>query len=275
MPEHAQPDRPATDTSGADTARAKSTAFLPDGGFASSLWYFVVRMREGEVPRVAASLSFTTILQIVPVFALVLALLTAFPAFAGLRAKVQDFILSNVVPDVGVKMTEQLSMFLDAAGKVTAFGVVGLAITSILLLLTIENSFNAIFKVVRQRPLRTRLLVLWAVITVGPFLLGLSFTLFSAFGAPVDKDSSAAVKLAAFALGEVTPVLLAWGALTFIYVVVPNRHVPFRDALVGAALATILVTLLRWGFATYVKSMTSYEAVYGALAAVPIFLVWV
>jgi membrane protein len=260
---------------GADGAELKTTAFLPDGGVLSSLWYFVSRMNEGEVPRVAASLSFTTILQIVPAFALLLALLTAFPAFESLRITVQDFILGNLVPDVGVKATEQFAAFIDAAGKVTAFGALGLAVTSIMLLLTIENSFNAIFKVTRQRSWRMRLLVLWTVITVAPFLVGASFTLVGYFSVPPGTVLTPAGKFVAVILGFVMPSVLAWAALTFIYLVVPNRHVPLRDAMLGAAASALLLTALRWGFATYVQSMTSYEAVYGALAAVPIFLVWV
>ncbi len=266
---------PAPDGSVENNPQAKSTSFLPDGGVLSSIWYFVVRMDEGEVPRVAASLSFTTILQIVPACALILALLTAFPGFAELRAAVQDFILSNLVPDVGVKMTEQFAAFLDAAGKLTAFGGLGLAFTTLMLLLTIENSFNAIFKVARQRSWRMRLLVLWAVITVAPFLVAASFTLYGYFGTPTNPAPTPIATVTTFVLGLLMPILLAWAALTFVYLIVPNRHVPFKDALIGAALAAIIVTALRWGFANYIKSMTSYEAVYGALAAVPIFLVWV
>jgi membrane protein len=266
---------PAAEGAVENNPQARSTSFLPDGGVLSSIWYFIMRMDEGEVLRVAASLSFTTILQIVPTCALLLALLTAFPGFADLKASVQDFILSNLVPDVGVKMTEQFAAFLEAAGKLTAFGGLGLAVTTLMLLLTIENSFNAIFKVVRHRSWRMRLLVLWAVITVAPFLIAVSFTLYGYFGASSNPVPTPLATALTFILGLIMPIVLAWGGLTFLYVVVPNRHVPFLDAMAGAAFATVVLTALRWSFATYVKSMTSYEAVYGALAAVPIFLVWI
>ncbi|MSO98270.1 MAG: YihY family inner membrane protein [Rhodospirillaceae bacterium] len=237
--------------------------------------FMLARMAQDEITRVAASLSFTSTLAVVPALSLVLAILTAFPAFEGMRASVQDFILGNVMPDTGLKMKEQIASFVDAAARLTAFGIVGLAVTSIALLLTIESSFNEIFKVHRPRPLLTRLLVLWAMITVGPFLIGLSFTLFGYFAATQFWMGKAAAKSLTLLLGQIAPTILAWVAITFMYLVVPNRRVMLTDAMLGAAFAAILFGLLRYSFAAYIASMTSYEAVYGAVAAVPVFLVWV
>ena len=237
--------------------------------------FILARIRADAVMRVAASLSFTTALAVVPALAVVLAILTAFPAFESVRMAAQDFILGNVVPDTGLKMRDQIASFVNAAGQLTAFGVVGLAITSLMLLLTIEASFNEIFKVQRPRPLLMRLLVLWTLITVGPFLFGLSFTLFGYFTAAqmwLGGDVAASVNVV---LGEIAPTVVAWAGITFLYVVVPNRRVQVKDALIGAGAAAILFGLLRYGFAAFVASMTSYQAVYGAVAAVPVFLVWV
>jgi membrane protein len=206
---------------------------------------------------------------------LVLALLTAFPAFESVRAAVQDFIIGNFIPDTGMKMKEQLAGFVAAAGRLTAFGVIGLAVTSVLLLLTIESSFNQIFKVSRPRPFLTRLLVLWAVITVGPFLIGASFTLFGYFGAARFLATPGVGESVGLVLGQVAPTLLAWIAISFVYVVVPNRRVAVTDALIGASVAAVLFGLLRYSFAIYIASMTDYEAVYGAVAALPVFLLWV
>lgn len=237
--------------------------------------FMTARMAEDEITRVAASLSFTTTLQIVPALALVLAMLSAFPAFADLRASVLDFILGNLMPDTGMKMKEQFTAFLDAAGKLTAFGVLGLAVTALLLLLTIENSFNKIFKVVRRRPFLTRVLVFWAAITIGPFLMGLSFTLFGYFAVPKEWLGEATPPAVTWLLGQLAPTVLAWVGLTLIYVVFPNRRVLWSDALIGAGVAAVLLAVLRLVFALYVGSMTSYKAVYGALAAFPVFLVWI
>lgn len=233
------------------------------------------RMFDDQILRVAASLSFTTSLAVVPAFALLLAMLTAFPAFQNVRFIVQDFILSNFLPTTSLKISEQLAGFVDKAGSVTAFGVIGLAVTSIMLLLTIEAAFNRIFRVRRARPLYLRLLVLWAVISVGPFLVGLSFTLFGMFGMPTDVAGSEIGRLASLILGQVMPTVVTWIAITFVYIVVPNRKVRMMDAALAGAVASIAFALLRVGFATYINSMANYEAIYGAVAALPVFLIWV
>jgi membrane protein len=247
----------------------------PVHGVMQTLGFMLARIRADAVTRVAASLSFTTALAVVPALAVVLAILTAFPAFESVRVTAQDFILSNVVPDTGLKMRDQIASFVNAAGQLTAFGVVGLAITSLMLLLTIEASFNEIFKVQRPRPLLMRLLVLWTLITVGPFLFGLSFTLFGYFAAAQMWLGDDMAKSVDVVLGQIAPTIVAWIGIAFLYVVVPNRRVQVKDALIGAGAAAILFGLLRYGFAAFVASMTSYQAVYGAVAAVPVFLVWV
>lgn len=237
--------------------------------------FFLRRMDEEQISRTAASLSYSTSLAVVPALALVFAMLAAFPQFDDLRTQAQDFVVGNLVPDTGLRISETLNGFIAATGQLTAFGAIGLVVTAILLLLTIEAAFNHIFRVLRPRPLLLRLLVLWTVITIGPLLLGLSFSLSGYFSfAETLSDESKASTLGVL-LGLITPALLTWVALTFIYTVVPNRRVLLRDALVGAGLAAVLFAVLRYGFAQVVVGMTSYQAIYGAVAAVPIFLIWV
>jgi len=260
------------------TPKLEQTALpAPRGerGVIDVLRFFLARMRESDITRVSASLSFTTTLQIVPALSLLLAILTAFPAFEGLQVKVQDFIFANFMPDTGFAMRDQFTSFIDAAGKLTAFGVLGLAVTSVMLLLTIESSFNQIFKVTRPRRLFLRLLVFWAIITVAPFLVGLSFTLFGYFGAAQLGLGEDVTEFVTVMLGIIVPIVLAWSATTFVYVAVPNHRVLFRDAMIGGAVCALLLAVLRYGFAAFIASMTSYQAMYGALAALPVFLIWV
>ena len=139
--------------------------------------FIAARMKDDQVNRVAASLSYTSTLALVPALALALAILAAFPAFSGVRESVQDFVLNSFVPDTGMRMEEALEGFIAAAGELTTIGIAGLIVTSVLLLLTIEGAFNRIFRVVRPRPFLARLVVFWTVITVGPLLVGLSFSL--------------------------------------------------------------------------------------------------
>ena len=237
--------------------------------------FFLRRMGEKQIGRTAAALSYSTSLAVIPALALTFAMLAAFPQFDDLRTRAQDFIVGNLVPDTGLRISETIVGFIEATGQLTAFGAVGLIVSAIWLLLTIEAAFNHIFRVLCPRPLPLRLLVLWTVITVGPLLLGLSFSLSGYFSFTRLLSETPEESTLGLVLGSITPALLSWVALTFIYIVVPNRRVRLRDALIGAGLAAVFFAGLRYGFAQVVVGMTSYQAIYGAVAAVPVFLVWI
>ncbi len=255
---------PAADAIGADAAKHATAAVV----------FFLRRMGAQHVSSAAAALSFSTTLAVVPALALALAGLAGFPAFDRLRANIQNAIVNNLVPDLGLKVSDALGGFIQATGKLTAFGVVGLIATAILLLLTIEGQLNRIFHVIRPRPLSVRLLIFWAVMSVGPFLLGLGFSLFGYFSALQFLPKSQGGSFVAFALGEFLPTLLTWAVVAFIFLVLPNRRVKAVDALIGAGVAALLLAVLRYTFASFIALMTSYQAIYGALAAVPVFLAW-
>lgn len=223
-------------------------------------------------------MSFSTALALVPALALILATLAAFPAFDTLRASLQNAIVTNLVPDTGMKVNEALTNFVGAAGQLTLFGVVGLVLTAVFLLLTIEGALNEIFRVIRPRLLRQRLLVFWAVMTIGPVLLGAGFSLLGYFGSGQILVAEGAVAPppdpVMILLGSVMPTVFTWATLAFLFMIVPNRRMNLKDAMTGAAAAAILLAALRYIFAFFIGIMTSYQAIYGAIAAVPVFLVW-
>jgi len=243
-----------------------------------SVWAFLLkRLGEAHISREAAALSFSTALAVVPALALILGTLAAFPAFDYLRVALQDAIVINLVPDTGMKLSDALTDFVAAAGKLTIFGVIGLVFSAALLLLTIEGSLNEIFRVIQPRPLRNRILVFWAVVTIGPVLLGLGASLLGYFGGPQIMEGQAAPPPdpIAILLGNLMPSLLTWATLTFLFMIIPNRKLSRRDALIGAGIAALLLAALRYSFAYGIVAMTSYQAIYGAIAAVPVFLMWV
>ncbi len=257
------PPRPPSSAPAWDRARAKT-----------AVRFFLRRLYHTHISSAAAALSYSTTLAMVPALTLVLASLAAFPAFDGFRDHLQDMIVSNLVPDTGLQISQQLRTFVEAAGKLTAVGAAGLAATAILLLLTIEGQLNLIFGVSRTRPLVSRILVLWAVLTLGPLLLGVGISLLGTFTTLIASGAATGPVLG-FLLGHLAPTLITWVLLTFIYDVVPHNRVHWKDALVGAACAAVALAALRYTFALYIKLMTSYQAIYGAIAAVPVFLVWV
>ena len=232
------------------------------------------RMKDDQVNRVAASLSYTSTLALVPALALALAILAAFPAFSGVRESVQDLVLNSFVPDTGMRMEETLEGFISAAGQLTTIGIAGLIVTSVLLLLTIEAAFNRIFRVARPRPMLARLVVFWTVITIGPLLVGLSFSLSGYFVTIRTLLGGEEPGTLTVLLGTAMPTLLTAFAFALIYMAVPNKRVRLADALIGGVIAALLFALLRYGFSSFVAGMPTYQAIYGAVAAVPVFLVW-
>lgn len=232
------------------------------------------RMQEDQVNRVAASLSYTSTLALVPALALALAILAAFPAFSGLRDSVLDLVLSNFIPDTGMKMNEALESFISAAGELTTIGIAGLIVTSVLLLLTIEGAFNRIFRVVRPRPIFARLVVFWTVITISPLLIGLSFSMSGYFLTLRNMLGGTESGAGSVFLGAAMPIVLSAFAFSLIYMAVPNRRVRLGDGIVGGVIAALLFAALRFGFTSFVAGMPTYEAIYGAVAAVPVFLIW-
>ena len=236
--------------------------------------FIAQRMKEDQVNRVAASLSYTSTLALVPALALALAILAAFPAFSSLRESVLDLVLENFIPDTGMRMNEALENFISAAGELTTIGVAGLIVTSVMLLLTIEGAFNIIFRVARPRPILARLIVFWSVITISPLLVGLSFSLsgyFLTIRTMLGGEDPGPVSVF---LGAAMPTILSAIAFTLIYTAVPNRRVRIADALIGGFMASVLFALLRYGFTSFVAGMPTYQAIYGAVAAVPVFLIW-
>ena len=238
------------------------------------LRYVTVRLKEDRCTQMAASLTFTTLLSVVPLLTIALTLFSVFPAFHEYSAPIKEFILANMVPETGGRIISgYVEQFTESASRLTAVGLVFLAVTAMMLMLTIDNAFNMIWRVSRPRSLRQRVLVYWAVITLAPLLIGGSLTLtswlvgFSAeYAQQIPKLSMDAIKL--------IPLLLTTAAFTLMFRVVPNRFVPIRHAITGGLIAAVAFESMNRGFAFYISHFPSYKLVYGAFASVPIFLMW-
>ncbi|MGA0394795.1 MAG: YihY family inner membrane protein, partial [Rhodospirillales bacterium] len=146
--------------------------------FIGFLWH---RFVENDCLRLAASLSYTSMLAIVPLTAIAFSMLAAFPVFEGVREEFQSVLFKNFLPTSAEAMRDYFDQFVDNTAKLTAVGIIGLALIAVLLLGTIESALNSIFRVIRPRALLPRLLVFWALLTLGPLLLGASFSLSTYF----------------------------------------------------------------------------------------------
>jgi membrane protein len=232
------------------------------------------RFDEERCFQLAASLAYTTLLALVPLITVALALITAFPVFGEFTSRLDVWLAEKLLPEqVAEAITTYIAQFSEKAGRLTAIGTAGLALTAVLMMLTIDRGLNQIWRVSRPRPLLQLLLTYWAVLTLGPVLIGLSVTMTSY----LVSQSLGIVKglpLLGEAILVVTPVILTSVAMMLLYLLVPNRRVRVRHALIGGVMAGILFELSKRAFAFYVTQFPTYSLVYGAFAALPIFLVW-
>ena len=233
------------------------------------IFFLTRRARNDTIFRVAASLSYTSLIAIVPLFSIGLAIFSAFPAFEGIRTQIQDMLLRNLTLSMGQDINEYFNSFLKASAGLTAFGVVSIAVTSILMLSTIENSLNFIFRVSRPRRIATKITLYWTVITLGPLLLGAAFSIRGYFFALPDFNLEHNI-----IISSMLPAFMTMILLIIVYVLVPNKKIRIVNAAAGAFIAVILFGILRKAFGVAVLTSTTYQTLYGALAVIPIFLIW-
>ncbi|SLN15202.1 YihY family inner membrane protein [Oceanibacterium hippocampi] len=222
----------------------------------------------------AASLSYTSLLAMVPLIAISFAIITAFPVFSEIKGDLENMIFANLVPHAGDAIQGQITEFAANTRKLTAVGVVGLAVTALLLLNAIETAFNTIWKVGTRRSLLQRLLVFWAIITLGPLLVGASFSMSSYIFTLTQRFGSDYFSGIGGLLTRLMPFALETLALSLLFIAAPNRRVRVIDGLIGGAIAALFFELGKKGFAVFLVYAPTYQVIYGALATIPIFLVW-
>lgn len=233
------------------------------------------RLDEEQLPQVAGSLTFTTVLALVPLLTIAFAVFTIFPTFHTFRASLEAYFVHNLMPrGIADTILGYLTQFSSKATRLSAFGAIALVITAVMMMVMIDRVFNQIWRVKTKRPLMQRILVYWAILTLGPLMIGVSISstsyLFTA--------TNGVVKHIPFLGGvffSLISVLLTTFAFSALYVMVPNRRVEWRDALSGGLLAAIAFEVVKRWFAIFVVKAPTYTVVYGAVAAFPIFLVWI
>jgi membrane protein len=231
------------------------------------------RLRDDRGIQTAGSLTFTTLLALVPLVTVALAMSTAFPVFDQAMDALGRYVSGQLLPEGGAKVTQQFSAFAAKAGRLTAVGLAFLAVTALMLILTVDEVLNRIFRVQRRRALAQRLLMYWAVLSLGPLLIGASLSMTSF----LVGSSLGLLNLGWLSRGVLglMPFFFTCAALALLYLVVPYRRIEVRHALIGALVAGVLFELAKRGFAIYIAKFPTYSMIYGAFATVPIFLLWV
>jgi membrane protein len=237
--------------------------FLADGCFAAS-----------------GALSYTTLVSLVPLAVIAFASLSVFPIFSQVHDELVALVFRTLVPSIGEQAAWWFRTFADSAAQTTAIGAAGIAATGILLLVTVEDQLNLIWRVTSPRPWVQRILAYWTLITLGPLLIGVSLSLSTYFdiaARQVGLEQEAAAWFASnwlHSIARAVPAVLEFVALTLLYCLIPNCAVRWRDGALGALIATIAIEILKVGFSVYIGLSSFYRTVYGALAIIPIFLLW-
>lgn len=239
------------------------------------LRFAVKRLSDDRLPQVAGSLTFTTILSLVPLLTIALAIFTAFPLFSTFRSSLEAYFVQNLMPKgVANTILGYLNQFSSKSARLSAVGGVALILTSVLTMATIDRVFNQIWRVKKSRPLLQRILVYWAIITLGPLLIGVSISVTS-YVYSATNGVVTSVPFIGASFYTLISVLLTTAAFTLLYIAVPNQWVDWRDAVWGGLLAGVAVEIAKRLFASYVMKFPTYTMVYGAVAALPIFLLWI
>jgi Predicted membrane protein len=234
------------------------------------------RSSEDRIPQVAGSLTFTTMLSLVPLATVAFALFTAFPIFSSFQMSLQIFLADHLMPaQLNSQIFDYLNQFASKAKGLTTIGMIFLFVTAVMTMMTVESAFNVIWRVRKARPIAQRILVYWAIITLGPILIGVSLSI-SSYLFTRSMAVTAVQHIPSVIDWALTGAALPLTALAFtmLYVFLPNCRVEWRDAVIGGITAAIAFELAKRGFGYYVRRIPTYTAVYGAFAAVPLFLLW-
>lgn len=233
------------------------------------------RLRDESLPQVAGSLTFATVFALVPLLTLALAIFTTFPLFNTFRSALEQYFTQSVMPKpIANTILSYMTLFAAKATRLSTVGAVALMLTSVGMMSMIERVFNRIWRVKQERRWSRRMLVYWAIVTLGPLLVGVSLTVTSqVFMATSGLVGRVPFFGALFYTG--LSVLLTMIGYTLLYITVPNRDVDWQDAAWGGLMAALAFEVAKRLFSGFIQQFPVYSHIYGALAVLPLFLIWI
>ncbi len=233
------------------------------------------RFREDRLGLTAGSLTFTTLISLVPLVTVMLALFSAFPMFSNFQTALEQYFLKSLVPDdIAKPVLRSLTKFSSKAQGLGAVGLIFFVISAQALMLTIDRTLNAIWRVRKPRPIAQRVLVYWAAATLGPLLLGGSLY-FTSYAISASRGMVNALPGGVTLILSVIEFAMLTAALASLFRYVPNTYVRWSHAFTGAFVAVTGFAAAKRALGWYLSSFSTYEVIYGAFAAVPIFLIWI
>lgn len=230
------------------------------------------RCKQDKVKLTAGYLAYVTLLSLVPMLAVMFAMFSAFPVFDQLQGEIEAFVFSNFIPTAGDVVQEHLNGFIANASKMTSVGILALVVVALMLISAIDKSLNDIWRVEQQRRWLNSFSIYWMVLTLGPVLLATSLAATSYL---VSLDLLGQLGGVKTSLLKLVPFISSILVFLGLYLMVPNVEIQFRHGLAGAVVGASLFELSKRLFALYITHFPSYQAIYGALATIPILFIWI
>ncbi|MBP6252021.1 MAG: YihY family inner membrane protein [Rubrivivax sp.] len=254
---------------------AETLQTLRDWPWFDTLRTLLQRFREDRLGLTAGSLTFTTLIALVPLFTVTLAVFSAFPMFSSFQGALEKYFLQALVPEaIARPVLRALTQFAGAARGIGSAGLVLLGMTALATMLTIDRTLNAIWRVRRPRPLGQRVLVYWGALTLGPLVIGISLTLAS-YAYTASRGMVVAMPGALSLALDVLEFALLATAVAALFHHVPNTWVRWRHAIAGGVFVAVSVELAKAGLAWYLTAVPSVSTVYGTFATLPILMLWI
>ena len=237
--------------------------------FCTTFWQ---RFNQNKLTQAAGYLTYSTMLAIVPLIMVIFSIFSAFPVFNEVTGALKEFIFTNFAPSASDMVGQYIDEFVNNSKKMSAVGIISLIVVALMLINSIDRTLNSIWHDNGTRPIFTSFAIYWLILTLGPLLVGASIAASAYVKTMFESASnfSFGLKLLSF-----VPFLSTWFIFTLIYMVVPNQKVSIKHSAAGALIAAVFFTLGKQAFAWYIVTFPSYQLIYGAMATLPIMLLWI
>lgn len=237
---------------------------------------FWLRFNQNKLNQAAGYLTYSTMLALVPLIMVVFSIFSAFPVFNEVTGELKQFIFDNFAPNASNMVGEYIDQFVDNSKQMSAVGIVSLIAVALMLINTIDRTLNSIWQDSSIRPTLFSFAIYWLILTLGPIIIATSIGI-SSYVTALARDFLQSDMGLPFGLKLLSaiPFLLTWFIFTLIYSVVPNKKVSIKHSAAGALVAAIFFTLGKQAFTWYITNFPSYQLIYGAMATLPIMLLWI
>ena len=233
---------------------------------------FWQRFNQNKLTQAAGYLTYSTMLAIVPLIMVVFSIFSAFPVFNEVTGSLKEFIFTNFAPSASDMVGQYIDEFVNNSKKMSAVGIISLIVVALMLINSIDRTLNSIWHDTETRPIFTSFAIYWLILTLGPLLVGVSIAASTYVKAMFESAANFSFRLKLLSL---VPFLSTWFIFTMIYMVVPNKKVSIKHSAAGALIAAVFFTLGKQAFTWYIVTFPSYQLIYGAMATLPIMLLWI